>query len=224
MGPIVASISRQWYIFVSTRALVRTEAIITQLVFEHSLRIRLKADAAESTAHDTANTSTAETLHTPFTPMNYEQTSQDGSADGTSHSSGEGSKGTMAETSREGSDNLSVSSSSSRRGKQKMLQSGLPPPKSGKATAESNNLIGKINNLVTTDLGNIAEARDFLQIREPVIHSYLVSCVAHRSASIFSAVNSPPSIALYHLPACHFRMEVGAELDEGYLRMLTFRC
>jgi hypothetical protein len=32
----------QFYIFTSTRALVRAEALLTQLLFDHSLRIRMK--------------------------------------------------------------------------------------------------------------------------------------------------------------------------------------
>ncbi|EMD41558.1 hypothetical protein CERSUDRAFT_128415 [Gelatoporia subvermispora B] len=39
-GPVLGSLAIQWYIFTSTRMTVRTEAIITQLVFTHALRIR----------------------------------------------------------------------------------------------------------------------------------------------------------------------------------------
>jgi hypothetical protein len=43
----------QWYLFIATRTLVRTEGLLTQLVFEHSLRIRLKAEASnEKTEED----------------------------------------------------------------------------------------------------------------------------------------------------------------------------
>lgn len=42
LGPLVGSLSIQYYIFVMTRALVRTEAILTQLLFDHSLRLRMK--------------------------------------------------------------------------------------------------------------------------------------------------------------------------------------
>ncbi|KAH7904045.1 hypothetical protein BJ138DRAFT_980496, partial [Hygrophoropsis aurantiaca] len=43
-GPMANSISFQWYIFLATRTLVRTEGTIIQLVFSHSLRIRMKAE------------------------------------------------------------------------------------------------------------------------------------------------------------------------------------
>ncbi|KAJ7646982.1 P-loop containing nucleoside triphosphate hydrolase protein [Roridomyces roridus] len=44
IGPLIHSLSFQWYIFVSTHMMVNTTAIITQLVFEHALRIRVKAE------------------------------------------------------------------------------------------------------------------------------------------------------------------------------------
>lgn len=163
MGPSIASICKQWYIFVATRALVRTEAIITQLVFEHSLRMRLKADTAESTAQDTAHTVPA-----PTQMPESEETSQDGSADDTLHSSHG-----MTETAGEASDNQSVNSSSSGEGKQKAPRSGSSLPQTNRKAAESN-LIGKVNNLVTTDLANIVDARDFLQISELAIILYVV--------------------------------------------------
>ncbi|OCH88609.1 P-loop containing nucleoside triphosphate hydrolase protein [Obba rivulosa] len=47
LGPVLGSIAIQWYIFTSTRMTVRSEAIITQLVFNHALRIRT-TDTAEN--------------------------------------------------------------------------------------------------------------------------------------------------------------------------------
>ncbi|KIJ38955.1 hypothetical protein M422DRAFT_258371 [Sphaerobolus stellatus SS14] len=38
------SVCYQWYMFVCTRVLVRATAVLTQLIFEHSLRIRMKAE------------------------------------------------------------------------------------------------------------------------------------------------------------------------------------
>ncbi|KIJ26945.1 hypothetical protein M422DRAFT_38010 [Sphaerobolus stellatus SS14] len=44
IGPMLDSLCMQWYIFLGTRLLVRATALLTQLIFEHSLRIRMKAD------------------------------------------------------------------------------------------------------------------------------------------------------------------------------------
>ena len=40
------NVCNQWYMFVVSRTVVRTEGLLTQLVFEHSLRIRLKAEVS----------------------------------------------------------------------------------------------------------------------------------------------------------------------------------
>ncbi|KAJ7680686.1 hypothetical protein DFH06DRAFT_1163946 [Mycena polygramma] len=47
VGPSVWSLSFQWYIFISTRIMAHTTAIITQLVFEHALRIRVKSETGD---------------------------------------------------------------------------------------------------------------------------------------------------------------------------------
>ncbi|KAF9449128.1 multidrug resistance-associated ABC transporter [Macrolepiota fuliginosa MF-IS2] len=86
IGPMTISLARQWYIFVATRMLVQTEGLLTQLIFEHSLRLRMKAEASDR----------------PDQPTN------------------------------------------------------------GSTTRKADNLVGKINNLVTTDTTNIVDARDFL--------------------------------------------------------------
>ncbi|KZP10497.1 hypothetical protein FIBSPDRAFT_963101 [Athelia psychrophila] len=58
LAPTVASLATQWSEFLGTRTLVRTEGIITQLVFEHALRVRMKADSdsGEFTAAPTPET------------------------------------------------------------------------------------------------------------------------------------------------------------------------
>jgi hypothetical protein len=97
IGPMTISLARQWYIFVATRMLVHTEGLLIQLVFEHSLRVRMKA----------------ETSNRPDGPSTA---------------------------------NNAIGHDDQR--------------------ARADNLIGKINNLVTTDTMNIVEARDFLMVGE----------------------------------------------------------
>ncbi|KAJ7668054.1 multidrug resistance-associated ABC transporter [Mycena rosella] len=50
LGPALGSIASQFHIFINTRTLVRIEAIITQLVFTHSLRMRLKTKTTAAKA------------------------------------------------------------------------------------------------------------------------------------------------------------------------------
>nr|XP_019050369.1 ATP-binding cassette transporter [Kwoniella bestiolae CBS 10118]OCF29299.1 ATP-binding cassette transporter [Kwoniella bestiolae CBS 10118] len=46
VGPTFGSLTIQYYVFTTTRALVRSEALLTQLLFDHALRLRMK-DAIE---------------------------------------------------------------------------------------------------------------------------------------------------------------------------------
>lgn len=97
------------YHFIAQKALVRMEALIRQLVFEHGFRMRV-VKAAEETK-DAVN-------GTPEMNSNSKQ---------------------------EGPGNLK----------------------------DGDNLIGKINNLVTTDLDNIVEARDFLLLGNTHFHLWI---------------------------------------------------
>ncbi|KAF5384757.1 hypothetical protein D9757_006267 [Collybiopsis confluens] len=153
LGPVSGTIAIQYYIFIATRTLVRTQAIITQLVFEHALRIRVKAETADSV-------STAVASFPPDTPSPDSDSLGEGTTDGSdtlhsiSPSSGEAAHSTSGSVS-------STTISKSTRNKK--------PQKNGKASSSSesskssaSNLVGKINNLVSTDLDNVTDGRDFL--------------------------------------------------------------
>ncbi|TRM65976.1 hypothetical protein BD626DRAFT_427540 [Schizophyllum amplum] len=137
-GPFIMAIAIQAYIFVATRMLVRTEAIITQLVFEHALRIRLKAEAPESTP----------TTSTPPSPDSLSLVDQPTE----SETSGE-------ETLHSASPTETTATAASVKAKKAKAE------KDEEESHSSNeHLIGKINNLVTTDLNNLVDGRDFLFI------------------------------------------------------------
>ncbi|KAJ8594877.1 hypothetical protein M405DRAFT_759938 [Rhizopogon salebrosus TDB-379] len=147
-GPIVGSLAWQWYIFIATRTLVRTEGILTQLVFEHALRIRMKAELPDDAkkSGDSTGTSTPDTASVAGSSTVALDESTEGSSDETLQ--------TSAET---------LSTSSVKKGKQKAQDAKEDSETSSKEKHSSaDNLVGKINNLVTTDLSNITEGRDFL--------------------------------------------------------------
>ncbi|KAJ6578766.1 multidrug resistance-associated ABC transporter [Mycena vulgaris] len=50
LGPTICTLGEQWYMFQVCRAIVRLEAILTELVFEHALRIRTKSEPTTSPA------------------------------------------------------------------------------------------------------------------------------------------------------------------------------
>ncbi|KAF7977580.1 hypothetical protein HWV62_3166 [Athelia sp. TMB] len=131
LGPIIASIANQLNNYFSTRTLVRTEGIITQLVFEHSLRIRMKAEGQSS-----GDDGDATQVGTPDSASVAGASTTEDAGDDASPGKGK-NKQTISESS---------TLHSSSKGKSK----------------SSDNLVGLVNNLVTTDLANIGEARNFI--------------------------------------------------------------
>ena len=123
----------------SSRVFVLTEGLLTQLVFEHSLRIRFKAELEKSKEN---SLSAALPIVTPDTQ------------------SAEGS------TTPEGSDTQSATTASSTKGKVKADSSatGSAADKDEKKEQKKDNLVGKINTLVTVDLENVMNAKDFLMV------------------------------------------------------------
>jgi hypothetical protein len=130
-----------------TGTLVRVSAVVTQLVFEHALRIRMKAETSSSTR--TTPVATPNTLSEATTPDNVSIAGDNIVAEPATGSSEEAGQST---------------SSSSIKGKQR--EGSHPPTPVGDDDSEdlgkSSNLVGKMNNLVSTDLDNLVEGRDFL--------------------------------------------------------------
>ncbi|KAH9939288.1 P-loop containing nucleoside triphosphate hydrolase protein [Epithele typhae] len=48
VGPMVGTLALQFYMFSATRLLAQSQAILTQLIFNHALRIRVKSDAPQA--------------------------------------------------------------------------------------------------------------------------------------------------------------------------------
>ncbi|KAF8955959.1 ABC transporter type 1, transmembrane domain-containing protein [Flammula alnicola] len=170
MGPMIQSFSFQWYIFVATRTLALTEVLVTQLVFEHSLRIRLKAETSNDSNYQPITTATPSRAESPVgnTASDTASTSAAGDSERTSVSGSttrETSEASQASTLTVREPSTSSSTSTLKdAGKGKAKAEALEPPKQGQKKVSDGNLIGKINNLVTTDLNNIVGARDFLLV------------------------------------------------------------
>ncbi|PVG02126.1 hypothetical protein CPB86DRAFT_772767 [Serendipita vermifera] len=151
IGPLVGSTAMQWYIFINTRTLVRIECIITQLVFEHALRIRMKEEVS--------------TKEKPSEGSTVVPTPESGSQEPSSNER-QDSESTRVE---DNGQSTSQSTISKGKGKDKARKDTSRAPSvapstatSEKKTEKQENLIGKINNFISTDLGNITEARDIL--------------------------------------------------------------
>ena len=127
--------------------LVRTTGIVTQLVFEHALRIRVKAETSISPAA-TPNV-TPEGRSAATTPDSGSVVEINVVPEG----AGGGSQETRSEQ--------STSTAMSTNGRRKEEASRSDSSK-GDDEGASSNLVGKMNNLVSTDLENLVSGRDIL--------------------------------------------------------------
>ncbi|KAJ7078496.1 hypothetical protein C8R44DRAFT_836696 [Mycena epipterygia] len=57
LGPMTYALAFQWDLFIGTHIMAQTTAIVTELVFEHALRIRFKAETAEKSESATKSSS-----------------------------------------------------------------------------------------------------------------------------------------------------------------------
>lgn len=140
-----------------THVLVRIEAIITSLVFDHALRVRLKAETSDDpeSAEEAAPRRPASDAKGTTT---VEQSSH-GEHDDTDtlHSQGAtAASSTAADT----TDAAEVSNVGSKDSKQN-------------APKKKDNFMGKVQNLVTSDLDNITGGRNFLFVGKSI--SFLCS-------------------------------------------------
>ncbi|KAG1858585.1 hypothetical protein C8R48DRAFT_775022 [Suillus tomentosus] len=136
-----------------TRVLVQTEGIITQLVFEHALRIRMKAELPDGKrSGESTPSSTPDSASVAGSSTAAADESTDGSGDETLQASTE-----------------TASTSSTKKDKRKSQDVKEEMDNSSKQHSSADNLVGKINNLVT-DLSNLTDGRDF-------------TCVVHATSS-----------------------------------------
>jgi hypothetical protein len=168
LGPAIGTIAFQWYLFISvcdwcsllyqiphastllqTGTIVRVTAIVTQLVFEHALRIRVKAETSSSQAP--TPTATPEGRSEATTP----DSSSAVEINIVSEDAGRGGEEVQSEQ--------SMTAASSIKGKRK--EEAPSGSEDGNEPTSSRNLVGKMNNLVSTDLENLVDGRDFLPFR-----------------------------------------------------------
>ena len=135
------------------------EGMITQLVFEHALRIRMKEETASTGTTPAPSATPSANPSEPGSP----EASEFGEGSVTVvGSEASGSQGTLT--------NGGAPNKGKGKAKQASEQSPAPatkePEKKEEDKGGANNLLGKINNLITSDLDNIANGRVFLFLRE----------------------------------------------------------
>lgn len=149
LGPALGSISFQYYIYTTTRLISRFEAIFTELLFTHSLRIKMRDEAAPPTT--TGLTAPATGAQTPA--IIIEDTTdvieghvgvdgaqaQDGMIVATTNDAGKA----KADAAVAAATNTTADSAPS-------------------AAAKGGDIVGRINTLISSDIDNIVEGRDFM--------------------------------------------------------------
>ncbi|KAL7284523.1 hypothetical protein ACG7TL_001814 [Trametes sanguinea] len=128
-GRLFKDVSDQWFMYYTTRLSVRTQAILTELVFEHALRIRMKAGTPDNTSQlQVEVTREAESEEvSPYTTASSDTPTPDPG------------KGKAKSASNEGTSPKKVDVT--------QLDEAKKTP--------HRHLVGRINNLVTSDLGNL---------------------------------------------------------------------
>ena len=152
-------------------------------MFEHALRIRMKSESVESASRP------------PTEPSTPDTTSLAESA--TASHSVEGTNETTTSTLTVQSSSSSIDGDSIKKGKGK----GEDKEEEKKKADKGSNLVGKITNLVSTDLNNIVDGRDFpmLFISLPL---QIVLCIVflYNVLGWSAIVGMVVMVALYPLP------------------------
>ncbi|KAG6888553.1 hypothetical protein C0995_007425 [Termitomyces sp. Mi166 len=130
VAPFAGTLVMQQYQMVLARATVHLEAILTQLILQHALRIRV---VAEGKSEPVANTGT----HTPVPSIS-----------GSSSSSGASSSQPETET-----ESTAVAS-----------EADTKATPAAASTDAQKSLVGRMNNLITSDLQTITKASEFMQV------------------------------------------------------------
>ncbi|KAH9907116.1 ABC transporter type 1, transmembrane domain-containing protein [Fomitopsis serialis] len=157
LGPILEYNFGSVYIYLSNRVLTQVEAIITQVVFEHALRMRMKADVSQDPAESEGDTTVA---GTPDTASDAESsatapTAQENGNDSEGDSAaGKGKQKSTTQTVPVAAQNADANRVVGREEKAKPADD----DKKGK------NVVGKINNLISSDLTSLAWGREFLTL------------------------------------------------------------
>ncbi|KAI0768310.1 P-loop containing nucleoside triphosphate hydrolase protein [Trametes elegans] len=142
VGKLLEDISYQWFSYNQAcyyRLSLRIQAIVTELVFEHSLRIRIKAEASDTVEATSGGTTAVATPDVGSQVVSESSETEDLQTGGVEHT-----------------DQNPVSGSGST-GKGKSTQPAAVEMESNAATSNTGgkDLVGRINILVSSDLSNL---------------------------------------------------------------------
>ncbi|KAL0950644.1 hypothetical protein HGRIS_007432 [Hohenbuehelia grisea] len=216
-GPMLKTISFQWCIFAGTAVLARTESVVTQLIFEHALRLRMVAETEPAKGSDNVEFDSSSTVPSGLasTTCSEPASSGDGAVQEVSEEQGEASSGSLVQPTPPGTNsNTLVESVRSRfRNLWKKRVKGAESIKKPEAVSKKpsvSKLQGRITNLVTTDLANITEARNFVFLLIPLPLQLLLCLVFLHTVLGWSAyVGLGATILMFPLPGYIGRLMQG---------------
>ncbi|ADV20810.1 ATP-binding cassette (ABC) transporter, putative [Cryptococcus gattii WM276] len=171
LGPTFGSLTMQFYIFTTTRSLVRSEALLTQLLFDHALRLRMKDqmdDNQEKEVDDMANGEGSAPLitvqnveevigHAPGAPEEFrDRSDNETEEESIAHGSG---KRKSTPQSTDATEVGSVSDSNKDAAVDRKAAADEEARKS-----KGQGLAGKINVLMAADIESVIEGRDLALI------------------------------------------------------------
>ncbi|KAJ3786105.1 hypothetical protein GGU10DRAFT_291027 [Lentinula aff. detonsa] len=184
-GPLLQTMASESYLYITTRQTVHAEAILTEVVLEHALRIRVKAETDDKEDMKAPDTSTSSNP----SPSASATSSLPGSGATTPSPGSEDDRNTLQSDthSRAATHTTDVtdatdttlrlgSSSSSKVNKSKVPSNPLKAlaltkdsskPSKSDQSEKAKNILGKLSNLVTTDMQNITDGKEALRL---IIH------------------------------------------------------
>lgn len=137
---------------------------MTSLVFDHALRIRLKAETSKKKSGETSGAASPAGTDTQgaTTPDNVSEGGGDDDETVHSRTTTSASTATAATGATATSSATVVAPQTPAKGKDDKKTDAKDEEKDKKEDKSGSNLVGKLNNLVTSDLENITDGRDFL--------------------------------------------------------------
>ncbi|KZT60636.1 hypothetical protein CALCODRAFT_492173 [Calocera cornea HHB12733] len=159
LAPTLNTLAFNLYIFTSTRMTVQAESILTQVIFEHALRVRLTDDTAISASPSpTPGTSTPRVAEGDASAHAQSASGTETATLVEGESNGEGSPTPAPSTSAPAA---AAAPASTNGDKGKAKRAAALAGSTG-APSKATHLSGKINNMFGTDIGNMIDGRDFL--------------------------------------------------------------
>ncbi|KAJ3814087.1 hypothetical protein F5876DRAFT_86666 [Lentinula aff. lateritia] len=182
LGPLLQTMASESYLYITTRQVVHAEAILTEVILEHALRIRVKAETddgedkkaseASTSSYPSASASPSQSESNMSTPPDSgdEEDQKTVQSDTHSRAATNATEATDASdtTLRPGSSSSSKvikSKEPSKASALALITDSSKNPKSQKINSEkAKHILGKLSNLVTTDMQNITDGKEALRL------------------------------------------------------------